>query len=303
MILKNAVKQMMHILILPLSLLVKTNPMATVAAFRGLGIGLHSMIWNWRKTIQCIEKYKSGLLFNDQFIDQLKVIYPKLNLIAESAIWEAWNKMCTVEAFGKEAFSQLEALEQSGISVYIFSRTNRAHVAHIQDQLGKNIPGKAFYSYDHGNTKGTLSDSLMHEIKTQFPNVQTKDIQYYYKDVEQGPFAKLWWFPPLRWLLSPLGMWFHKSAVNHVSNLKKESQSKGYSLLAFNFTTTPAITKQLENLGWINSDSDKLDISTSSTLLVRRSARIAQKQQLKKSLTTQEELNQNKKKHAALKRF
>uniref|UniRef100_A0A0Q9Y9U4 Uncharacterized protein n=1 Tax=Candidatus Berkiella cookevillensis TaxID=437022 RepID=A0A0Q9Y9U4_9GAMM len=80
---------MTHILILPLSLLVKTNPMATVAAFRGLGIGLHSMIWNWRKTIQCIEKYKSGLLHNDQFIAQLKVIYPKLSLVAEPAIWEA----------------------------------------------------------------------------------------------------------------------------------------------------------------------------------------------------------------------
>lgn len=294
MILKNGVKQMTHILILPLSLLVKTNPMATVSAFRGLGIRLHSMIWNWRKTIQCIEKYKSGLLLNDQFIAQLKIIYPKLSLIAEPAIWEAWNKMCTVEAFGKEGFSQLEALKQSGISVYIFSRTNPAHVDCIQVQLGSNIPGKTFYSYEHHNTKCTLIDSLMHEIKTEFPNVQPKDIQYYYKDVEQGPFSKLWWFPPLRWLLSPLGMWFHKSTINHVSNLKKESRSKGYSLLPFNFTTTPAITKQLENLGWIKSDSDKVNISTSPTLLMRHPARIAQQQQNEKSLITQNIIKKEK---------
>ncbi|MCS5709754.1 hypothetical protein CC99x_012680 [Candidatus Berkiella cookevillensis] len=196
--------------------------------------------------------------------------------------------MCTVETFGKEGFSQLEALKQSGISVYIFSRTNPAHVDRIQAQLGTNIPGKAFYSYEHHNTKCTLIDSLMHEIKTEFPNAQPKDIQYYYKDVEQGPFSKLWWLPPLRWLLSPLGMWFHRSAVNHVSNLKKESQSKGYNLLPFNFRTTPAITKQLEKLGWLKSDSDKPDISTSPNFLVRRSARIAQQQRKdEKSLIAQ----------------
>lgn len=256
--LKGEPKKTNKILIIPLSLLVGTRPLDSLVAFNRLGISYLSITWNWRATNKIIENYKSGLLDDTAFLSGLKNLYPKLKSVDDNKTWDAWNKMCSINEENKNTLRFMERLEEQGITVCIFSRTNPSHVRKIEKELGTKIPGMKVYSFDQDPKDNDLLKKLMNTLHEDNPNLKKEDIQYCVKEPTNLPYPSLTWFPALRWVFSPFRMWFYQGAVNQVNHVKAQANKLGYTSLTINDTTASDFKEPLCKLKWISSE-DKID--------------------------------------------
>lgn len=241
------------VLILPLSLIVKTSPLHSVVAFHQLGVGYLKMIWHWSAANHAFNQYKRGLATDAQFLETLRNLHPVLKNIEDDKVWAAWNKMSHVTKNNKAALAELKALESEDIEIIICSSTNPAHVAHINQQLKNKMPGTEYYSYQQKELGAKLLDKLLKEER-----LIGADIRLCYKNPPVGPYPQHTWMPFLRWLRAPISMWFHQQAVNHVQTLKNNAKNLGYSLLDLGQSDKPPFTELLQKLGWVKKTEHRV---------------------------------------------
>lgn len=221
---------MSKVLIVPLGLLTQPKWQDSVNAFKALGVGKLSLLWNWPRVNRAIKQYKIGATNNELFLQNLQTIFPQLNNIEERNFWHAWNQSCGFTEKTQEDLDALCEMKRRDVQIYIISRSNPAHIAFIKKQYGKALPGDLFLSYEQGTIDASLTDALMQEINKKHPDVQPENIVHLRSEPGEKPYPNLWsklgW---LRWLLAPFQMLQYAVKQRAFRTIEQQEVSLGFT--------------------------------------------------------------------------
>ena len=238
----------MKLIILPLSAYVNTNQSRSIDAFARLGVSKTSMLFQWfalpgplGKAIDWMrggpsltyyfEQFNLGKLSIEAFRAELRKKFRPLLNKSDEEIDAAWNAMCTVTDFTKNAFDESNSLlhyDKDGYQIIYTSNTNPLHATSISAQYNKAIPGETVFSFNKGVNGIKLLEALIKEKRQNHPELSAEDILFIYAPPPAMPYPKL---DLLSWLIAPFQSWAAHNGQKYVSNLQK--LSKG------NFTLVP----------------------------------------------------------------
>lgn len=84
-----------------------------------------------------------GAISDDQFLEEIRKIYPKAREISDEKLWSAWNEILL--EFSKERFELIKELNKH-YNVYLLSNTNHPHRVFWCEKFEKEF-GAPFESY------------------------------------------------------------------------------------------------------------------------------------------------------------
>ncbi len=240
---------MIKVAIFPLGLFVKPQPQRSINAFAKLGISKLALLWNWlplptylrrfQKTYlpDVFDSYREGKITTEQFRKTAEFFVSNLSPQAFDA---AWNAQCLLSDYAKKAFDEAELLIEQGVEVYFFSGTNPLHVASIEKQHGKPIPGIHYFSYEHKKLNNDLTKDLLAHIQQKHKGILPQEVAFLYsKPIEPYPTLGFW-----GWLWAPFQRWFYQRAVRDVDNLQHLTKDK-VTLVEHSNTAAPMLLTTL----------------------------------------------------------
>lgn len=249
----------MKTFILPLSSYVKTDQNKTMDEFVKLGVPKWEMLLHWFAFPTFLEPYvqkvrgpsltflfdefNKGNLSADQFRTELRNKFSVLANKTDLQIDAAWNAMCIVTDFTKDAFKEVERLHDGkNINIVFTSNTNRLHHNTIVDQYEQKIPGDAVaFSYNAGFNK--TGPQFINDYINLIKDIPDQDIFFVYTPPPALPYPKL---GMLNWLAAPFATWAATNGQNYVSKLQNMASAGNFTLVpSQNTKTQPNIAQTL----------------------------------------------------------
>ncbi len=230
----------MKFILLSLDTYVNTNQNFAIDAFAKLGISKLSLLYHWidlpgywgkklnafrngPSLLTLIDEFNQGLLSPTVFKNYLKNKFPILNSKSDKEIDAAWNAMCQVTDFTREAFDEATKLhsEENDTFVVFHSNTNLLQRNNIEKQYNNKIPGEPLFSFDYKTTGIDLLKNYVENLKSK--KILPEDILVVYSPPPAMPYPKL---GLLSWVFDPLGSWTayqEQSFVTQLQNLSKNN--------------------------------------------------------------------------------
>lgn len=222
---------MSNTVIVTLGQLVDTNPMRTVNKFRDLGIGIHSMIWQYQPLMALIDQYKKGLATVLFMVRTLRLFGVS---IKREDFNEAWNAQSVVTDESVEKFKDILNLISEGVNVVIVSSTNELHWNHIKEQLKEKgfkdseidtLKERMYLSFEKIKIGSDLLDLALQE--------QNEDNTYMM--LKQPSIAFFDWKSPLEYLTYGFKYILYWRSSAGFENMKQSLSDKGATAVAWDF--------------------------------------------------------------------
>jgi hypothetical protein len=236
----------MKIIILPLSSYVNINQSRAIRAFSQLGVSKWSILYHWislpgylgeklnelrgDSLPTVFDWFNEGQLSPLEFRTALKRRFRALENKSDEQINAAWNAMCTVTDYSRDAFRQVSQLHDGeNIKVVFHSNTNPLHLETIQNRFGQTIPGNHCFSFVRNKTGISLLTDYIEELNRMYPGqISPKDIIFVYSPPPAMPYPR---FGLFSWIFAPFQSWAASKAQSYVNQLERLSEN--------NFTLVP----------------------------------------------------------------
>ncbi len=276
----NEAKLVKKIIIVPLNLIVKSNPQKTIDAFAKLGVSKFRLLWNWLPLPSFLKRfqqthlptvfdaYRKGRLKTPAFRKTVDLFKKGISL---KDFDDAWNAQCELPKDAIEMFNSLNRLVKLGHEVYLLSGTNPLHLSYIERQYKKPLPGIKFLSYQRHKLGDELIHDLLFTLQSLHPDTNAQDRLWLYSKPNL-PYPQLGW---LRWLIAPFQSWFYQQATKAVATLQAHTE---FTLLE---------QKVFQDPDWMNSLKEGLSPNFTSsrqhktTMLQARDTHLAKTPSLK----------------------
>lgn len=218
------------IVLIPISLIVASDPSKTKEAFTQLGVTTWQFFWHWRAWNALVGQYRRGIIDHDQFRANLKKIFPVLNESSDSQIDAAWNAMCVYTDQSTAALHAIQKLVDQGLEVQIYGSSNQKHVEFITQKFcdvsnpAISLPGTCVWSHEvKQNIIGNdFVAYLVNKIKSQKASISIKLL--YSQPTNPAPGWQ-------GWLQNPFGKYMFKQAEKHIKKLHESAQNLGFELV------------------------------------------------------------------------